>query len=456
MGNILIVDDDNTLRKGLVELLSISHEITESASAEEALSNIHKKDYDLIITDVKMPGMSGLDLIKRAKNLAPETSFIMITAHASIQEAVQAIHDGADDYIMKPFDLREFEHRVERSLKIRRLKVQDELRKVDQASGIRRIIGESANILLAREFALKVASVPSSVLIFGPTGAGKEVLAKSIHESGIRAGQPFVAINCATLNEQLMESELFGHEKGAFTGAISTKAGKFELATGGTIFLDEIGELSFDIQAKLLRVLQEKEFTRIGGSRVIKCDVRVIGATHRDLKKMTKDGTFREDLLFRLNVLSFTLKPLKERTEDIPVLIDYFWDLLCKELMRSPLMSKQVKLKLEHYSWPGNVRELKNVLERLIVLAPDKSPIDLDLLPPEISGSRPIGETITTDSLIIDLSRNRSLPEIVQEVEDSMVKMAMEKHLGNQAKAALALGIGRATLQYKVKKNTQR
>lgn len=455
MGNILIVDDDNTLRQGLVELLASSHQITEAASAEEALSIIHKKDHDLIITDVKMPGMSGLDLIKRAKNLTPDTSFIMITAHASIQEAVQAIHDGADDYIMKPFDLREFEHRVERSLRLRRQKVQDELRKVDQESGIKRIIGESSNILEAREFALKVASVPSSVLILGSTGAGKEVLAKSIHESGTRSGQSFVAINCATLNEQLMESELFGHEKGAFTGAVSAKPGKFELATGGTIFLDEIGELSLDIQAKLLRVLQEKEFCRIGGTRTIKCDVRVIGATHRDLKKMAKDGTFREDLLFRLNVLTFNLKPLKERSEDIPVMIDYFWNILCKELMRSPLMSEAVKTKLLHYSWPGNVRELKNVLERLIVLAPDKSAIGLDLLPHEISGSKPMGEALSnSESLVIDLSQNRPLPEMVQDLEDMMVKRAMEKHQGNQAKAAQALGIGRATLQYKLKKNT--
>ncbi len=454
MGHLLIVDDDTTLRLGLVELLSTHHEVTEAGSAEEALSIIHKKSFDLIITDVKMPGMSGLDLIKRAKALAQETSFIMITAHASVQEAVQAIHNGADDYIMKPFDLREFEHRVDRSLKLRRQKFHEAVLKEEQTSGIKRIIGDSKNILEAREFALKVANVPSSVLILGPTGSGKEVLAKSIHEAGNRAGQTFIAINCATLNEQLMESELFGHEKGAFTGAVAAKPGKFELASGGTIFLDEIGELSQDLQAKLLRVLQEKEFTRVGGSRVIKCDVRVLGATHRDLKKMVKEGKFREDLFFRLNVLTFNLLPLKERLEDIPVLIEFFWDKLCKELLRFPLMTNELKKKLTHYAWPGNVRELKNVLERLIVLAPENMPVEQEFLPAEITGSKPGGESVSHDQIIIDLSLNRSLPEIVQQVEDSLVQKAMDKHQGNQVKAAEALGIGRATLQYKLKKHT--
>ncbi len=455
MGHLLVVDDDNTLRQGLVELLSTHHEVSQAASAEEALGIVHKQDFDLVITDVKMPGMSGPDLIKRIKILTPETSFIMITAHASIQQAVEAIRDGADDYIMKPFDLREFEHRINRTLKLRQQKVHEELRVSDNRSGIKRLIGDSPNILLAREFALKVASVPSSILILGPTGSGKEVLAKTIHESGTRAKQPFVAINCATLSDQLMESELFGHEKGAFTGAVAAKPGKFELASGGTIFLDEIGELSLDLQAKLLRVLQEKEFYRVGGQRTIKSDVRVLGATHRDLKRMVQDGTFREDLFFRLNVLTFPLQPLKERKEDIPVLIEFFWKGLTQELLRYPVMTEEVKAGLVNYAWPGNVRELKNVLERLIVLAPDKQLVSTDLLPQEISGAtatRSTSEKLPAHSFAIDLSLTRSLPDVLQDVENEMVKLAMEKFAGNQAKASQALGIGRATLQYKLKK----
>ena len=454
MAHILIVDDDNAQRLGLVELLGATHETMDASSGEEALSIIHKTDFDLIITDVKMGGISGLDLIKRANVLAPQTSFIMITAHASVKEAVEAIQNGADDYIMKPFDLREFEHRVDRALKLRKQKVQEEYQKENQKSGVERLVGESANILEAREFAMKVAGVPSSVLILGPTGSGKEVLAKAIHEAGPRRGQTFVAINCATLTEQLMESELFGHEKGAFTGAVASKVGKFELANGGTIFLDEIGELSQDLQAKLLRVLQEKEFTRVGGNRTIKCDVRIIGATHRDLKEMVKDHTFREDLFFRLNVLAFNLKPLNERKEDIPVLIEHFWKILSRELLRFPTMGKDVMNKLVNYQWPGNVRELRNVLERLIVLTPDKKEVTLDLLPPEITGAKLSGQSLSEDQILIDLSRNKSLPDLVQEIEDEMVKRAMDKFQGNQAKAAQALGIGRATLQYKLKKHT--
>lgn len=454
MAHILIVDDDNAQRLGLVELLGASHETMDASSGEDALSIIHKTDFDLIITDVKMGGISGLDLIKRAKVIAPQTSFIMITAHASVKEAVEAIQNGADDYIMKPFDLREFEHRVDRALKLRKQKVQEEYQKENQKSGVERLVGESANILEAREFAMKVAGVPSSVLILGPTGAGKEVLAKSIHEAGPRRGQTFVAINCATLTEQLMESELFGHEKGAFTGAIASKVGKFELANGGSIFLDEIGELSSDLQAKLLRVLQEKEFTRVGGNRTIKCDVRIIGATHRDLKQMVKEHTFREDLLFRLNVLAFTLKPLSERKEDIPVLIDHFWKILSRELLRFPTLPNQIMDKLINYQWPGNVRELRNVLERLIVLTPDKKEVTMDLLPQEITGAKLSGRSLSDDQLLIDLSRNKALPDLVQELEDEMVKRAMEKFQGNQVKAAETLGIGRATLQYKLKKHT--
>jgi len=293
--------------------------------------------------------------------------------------------------------------------------------------------------------------VNSPVLILGPTGTGKEVLAQSIHECSKRAQRSFVAINCASLNEQLIQSELFGHEKGAFTGATATKPGKFELANDGTLFLDEIGELSQDMQAKLLRVLQEKEFCRVGGVRNIKSGARVIAATHRDLKKMVKEGSFREDLYFRLNVLMFENLPLEKRKEDIAPLTRFFWGELSAELQRNSVLSLKAIDALGNYRFPGNIRELKNVLERLMVLGPKTGEIGPELLPPEFLGLT-LGGTTEGDSFGMDLDLSQGFSAAIEQIENQIIEKAMSQAGDNQVKAAALLKMARGTFQYKLKK----
>ncbi|OIQ19949.1 MAG: hypothetical protein BM556_05525 [Bacteriovorax sp. MedPE-SWde] len=443
---IVVVDDDNNIRMSLTTVLSEAYDVCDFPNAEDALAYLEKNTADLVITDQKMPGMTGVELIEKVKAISPKTSFFLMTAYASIQQAIEALQKGADDYIMKPFDLDEMELRVNR---IKQLRLYGSISTLSEESkkGLENIIGESSNIQEAKAFVEKVADAPSSVLVLGPTGSGKEVLGRSIHEVSNRSTMPFVAINCATLNDQLIESELFGHEKGSFTGATETKQGKFELANGGTIFLDEIGELSLDLQAKLLRVLQEREFYRIGGNKLIKCDVRVLAATHQNLEEMVSKGTFREDLLYRLNVLVFNLQALKDRVEDIKPIAEFLWAKLLPELNRKSTLTIEALKHLEAYSWPGNIRELKNVLERMIVLGPQEGPITLDSLPRDIApkATGASNTSISTEDIT-------DLESYMQEMEFSIIKSVYEREDSNQVKTAESLGLKRGTLQYKLKK----
>ena len=443
---IVVVDDDNNIRMSLTTVLSESYDVCDFPNAEDALAYLEKNTADLVITDQKMPGMTGVELIEKVKAISPKTSFFLMTAYASIQQAIEALQKGADDYIMKPFDLDEMELRVNR---IKQLRLYGSISTLSEESkkGLENIIGESSNIQEAKAFVEKVADAPSSVLVLGPTGSGKEVLGRSIHEVSNRSTMPFVAINCATLNDQLIESELFGHEKGSFTGATETKQGKFELANGGTIFLDEIGELSLDLQAKLLRVLQEREFYRIGGNKLIKCDVRVLAATHQNLEEMVSKGTFREDLLYRLNVLVFNLQALKDRVEDIKPIAEFLWAKLLPELSRKSTLTIEALKHLEAYSWPGNIRELKNVLERMIVLGPQEGPITLDSLPRDIAP-----KATSTTNTSISTEDITDLESYMQEMEFSIIKSVYEREDSNQVKTAESLGLKRGTLQYKLKK----
>lgn len=443
---IVVVDDDNNIRMSLTTVLSESYDVCDFPNAEDALAYLEKNTADLVITDQKMPGMTGVELIEKVKAISPKTSFFLMTAYASIQQAIEALQKGADDYIMKPFDLDEMELRVNR---IKQLRLYGSISTLSEESkkGLENIIGESSNIQEAKAFVEKVADAPSSVLVLGPTGSGKEVLGRSIHEVSNRSTMPFVAINCATLNDQLIESELFGHEKGSFTGATETKQGKFELANGGTIFLDEIGELSLDLQAKLLRVLQEREFYRIGGNKLIKCDVRVLAATHQNLEEMVSKGTFREDLLYRLNVLVFNLQALKDRVEDIKPIAEFLWAKLLPELNRKSTLTIEALKHLEAYSWPGNIRELKNVLERMIVLGPQEGPITLDSLPRDIAP-----KATSTTNTSISTEDITDLESYMQEMEFSIIKSVYEREDSNQVKTAESLGLKRGTLQYKLKK----
>jgi DNA-binding NtrC family response regulator len=447
---ILVADDAPGIRNTLLQLLKKDHEVILCEDGEAALQVLEKRAVDLVITDHQMPKVSGIDVIRRGKEKAPGTAFLLMTAFGSIEQAVEAIRLGAEDYLLKPFDLSEIEHRIARIEDLKTWKAESAL-KEESATGSARLIGQSTALQRAREFIAKVAPVPSPVLLLGPSGSGKEVISKAIHESGPRAKRPFVAINCASLSEQLMESELFGHEKGAFTGAVAAKPGKFELAKGGTIFLDEIGEITPALQAKLLRVLQEKEFFRVGGVKQVMTDARVITATHRPLKEMVKQGTFREDLFFRLNVLSFELPPLAKRPEDIPPLIEFFWGRLTREFGKNLTLSPEALQVLHTYSYPGNVRELQNVLERLVVLGSESGSIDAGTLPLEFhSESRT--QMAGAGGTPRELSSEKGLTEVLEECEARLVSQAMETTGHNQVKAAEILRITRGALQYKLKK----
>lgn len=445
---ILIIDDEVHLRNSLAAVLMDSFDVQTCESAVLALELLKKHAFDLVVTDHQMPGLTGLEFIKKAKEISPETSFMLMTAYGGVDQAVQAIQLGADDYFLKPFEISEFEHRVRRIFEIRKWRSRSHAEKELRTSSDR-LIGNSQFVQEARAFVTKVSDSAAPVLLLGPSGTGKEVMAKSIHEASQRADMPFIGINCASLNENLIESELFGHEKGAFTGAVTSKPGKFELARGGTLFLDEIGELPLPLQAKLLRVLQEKEFSRVGGVKTIKSEVRVLAATHRDLKVMSQTGQFREDLFFRLNVLSFQLSPLKDRQEDLSELIAYFWEKArVSSNCKSQLSLELIRL-LQNYSFPGNIRELQNILERLAVLGPREGFVPASLLPPEVLGATKQTTPLKSEDVLeLDLGLDQNL----ENLERRLIEEAMKKSNGNQTQAAQILKISRGTLQYKLKK----
>lgn len=445
---ILIADDEAGVRQTLQEFFRGKHEVYLCEDGRSALQVLEKKAFDLVLTDQNMPGLNGLDLIRQGLQISPATSFILMTAYGSVEQAVDAIRLGAEDYFQKPFDLAEVDHRIRRIEELKTWRNETALHQLER-HGIHRLLGKSQTIVRAKEFVQKVAGISSPVLILGASGTGKEVLARAIHEEGKKPSSPFVAINCASLNEQLMESELFGHEKGAFTGATTPKPGKFELALGGTLFLDEVGELSPSLQSKLLRVLQEKEFYRVGGTRLIKADARVIAATNRPLSQMILEKTFREDLYYRLNVLNFEMTPLHHRSEDIPLLIDYFWKKLTSDLGRKCILSKEAHQILQNYSFPGNVRELVNILERLIVLGPEEGMISENSLPLEC---RKLQGPIQIQRSHISALGQKTLTEITEELESALIQEAMARSQHNQIKAAELLGITRGALQYKLKK----
>lgn len=450
---ILIVDDEPKARDSLTELFKKNHELLSAEDGAQALDILKKTQIDLVITDHLMKNMSGLELIKTGKLASPTTSFILVTAFGTIDDAVQSIKLGADDYLLKPIDFTEIEHRVNRISQIRTFKTAN-LLKSQSDHGLGRLIGKSRAIVEAKEFVSKVADVSSCVLLLGPSGSGKEIVSRAIHEQSSRAEHPFVAVNCASFNEQLIESELFGHEKGAFTGASQSKPGKFELAYGGTIFLDEIGEMPIGLQAKLLRVLQDKEFYRVGGLKQIKTNARVIAATNRNLKEMIKNGSFREDLYFRLNVLSFEMQKLSNRSEDIPILIEFFWNKFQKDLgCKSQLTNETLNL-LEAYSYPGNIRELQNVLERLAVLSGKNSIVKPEMLPSEFHSASVAQPLLAVVPSVPILSEHQAqgLNEIIENIETKLIVQALEEAKSNQVKAAARLKISRGRLQYKLKK----
>ena len=449
---ILLIDDEPHNREALSLLLgNTGYRLETAASGEEALEILEKHSFEVVITDLFLPGASGIDILKSVKEHSPYTNVILITGNASAESAVEAMKEGAFDYITKPFNFEKLKIQVAKAVEKSRL-VAENLYLRQQLRGkykFDQIIGHS--LAMQQVFARmeRVLNTDSTILILGESGTGKELVAKAIHFNGSRKDKPFVAINCGAIPAELLESELFGHVRGAFTGAVAEKPGKFEVANNGTIFLDEIGTMPMHLQMKLLRVLQEQELERVGSSRKIKLNVRVISATNANIEDDVKRGKFREDLYYRLNVIPIVLPPLRERCEDVPLLARYFLQKTCRELNR-PLMSlsPEAMQALENYAWPGNVREMENVIERSVTLTDGES-IERQDLPPDIAGAHPadggpalprVGES------------GVDMPAIIAQIESGMIGEAMALADGVKARAAALLGINRTTLVEKIKR----
>jgi DNA-binding NtrC family response regulator len=445
---ILIADDEQVQREMLEGFLSKQgYGVETAADGPQALEKFKGGGFDLVLSDYRMPGMDGVQLLRELKQLNPEVMVVILTAFGTVGTAVAAMKEGAYDYLNKPIDLDELLlliQRVEKDVGLTRenRELREQLRekfKVDFIISASRRMEEALNLVK------RVAPSSATVLILGESGTGKELIARAIHYSSPRAEKPLVKVNCSALPENLLESELFGHEKGAFTGAVGRRIGRFEQADQGTIFLDEIGDLSPSLQSKLLRVLQEKEFERVGSSQTLKVDVRVIAATNHNLEEAIQKGTFREELYYRLNVVTISLPPLRERKEDIPPLIEHFLKKYSRENQK-PLvsLSKEAKDLLMNYHYPGNIRELENIIERAVVLCRGETITTQDL-PLNLRESK-------VEALIREAAGSRSLRETLEEIERLRIHQALEKSHGVQTKAAEELGISERVLRYKMKK----
>ena len=451
---ILVVDDEPAARLGLKRALAaLSCELVEAADGTAALEEIARGGPDLVICDIQMPRMDGLTLVKRLAERGNPPPVIMMTAYGSERIAVDAMKAGAYDYVSKPYDVDELRCLVQNALETVRLRKENETLRdeIRRQSGFGLLIGRSLAMDRVCDMIGKVAGTDAAVLINGESGTGKELVARAIHEQGGRKDRPFVAVNAAALPTELIESELFGHEKGAFTGAASRRQGKFELADGGTLFLDEIGDMHLETQAKLLRVLQEQRFERLGGSETVAVDVRTISATNRDLPDEISRGRFREDLYYRLKVVDIFLPPLRGRHEDIPMLVRHFLD-SCnrthgKAVTEVPVDTMKI---LAAYAWPGNVRELMHAVERAVIFA-DGSALNVDLLPEEIRSdgaeSAADGATGWHEGVFFQEAKQ----EAVKAFEAAFIRSALEHHEGNMSRAAPAIGMKRQALQQKVR-----
>ena len=448
MGRILIADDHDSLRRGLAQALSeASHEVEEAPNGNAAIEKLHAGFFDVVVSDLRMGGSTGIEVLKTAKTLHPTTAVILMTAFGSVSTAVEAMKSGAFDYVQKPFEIEEMEVKIQKALEVRRM--QHEIDYLRHAQGdiydFDRIIGSSGALEKVLGIVRKVARSNTTVLVRGETGTGKELIAGAIHHSSHRASRSFVKVNCAALQENLLESELFGHEKGAFTGADKQRIGRFEQADGGTLFLDEIGDMSANTQAKILRVLQEHEFERLGGTRTIKVDVRLIAATNRDLTLMVEAGAFREDLYYRLNVVTIEMPPLRERKEDVAALANFFIRRFSAELKKKidGLAPDALKL-LMRYHWPGNIRELENAIERAMLLA-DREHISVDDL--RLGDTGAPGSPRETTSVVKIPPTGIAL----EEVERLALIEALKMSNWVQKDAAELLAISPRVMNYKIK-----
>jgi DNA-binding NtrC family response regulator len=450
METILIIDDE----KSLLDLLTVvfkkeGYAVKSALSAAGGFEILAKEAVDLVVTDIKMPGADGMDILRYARENLPDLPVILITAYGSIAQAVEALKAGALDYVVKPFDVEELKIIVGRGLASRRLKQENLLLKRDLKDryGFEQMIGKSRPMQEIYILIEKVGSTDSTVLITGESGTGKEMAARAVHQQGARRDHPFVSINCAALPENLLESELFGHVRGSFTGAVSDKKGMFELAQRGTLFLDEVGEMSPWTQVKLLRALQERKVRRVGGADEIPVDVRIIAATNLDLKKRIQEGKFREELYYRLNVISVDMPPLRKRVEDIPILIAHFLQKYCDKMNKRPKrFTPDVVGLLEGYPWPGNIRELENVIERIVAIE-DRETVTVSCLPQEIVS--PQKKKMETQELF---APGFNLTQHLDEITKKYIQEALALTGGSLQKAAPLLGLSYRTIRYLIGK----
>jgi two-component system, NtrC family, response regulator PilR len=447
---ILVVDDELSMREFLSILLEgEGYQVEIAESAEEALRRMDGELYEMVISDVSMPGLGGIELLARIKAQAPETAVLLITAYTTAEQAVEAMKLGAYDYIAKPFKVEEVKVLVRNALEKRSLVEENKRLKAEvmERFSFSGLIGKSKQMREVYDLIGKVAESMANVLIMGESGTGKELAAKAIHYNSRRRGAPFVAVNCGAIPDTLIESELFGHTKGSFTGAISDRPGLFEQAEGGTLFLDEIGEVPLQLQAKLLRVLQEREFRRVGGATSLKADVRIVAASNRNLEEQVREATFREDLFYRLNVVQVRMPSLKERAEDIPVLVEHFYKKFSQWTGSGEIVTPEALKALFNYPFPGNVRELENLVERCVVLG--SRVISVECLPASVRDYRipsaPAGELVVPDGGL-------DLQAYLDQLEHRLLVQALEKCGGVKKRAAALLGMTFRSFRYRLAK----
>jgi DNA-binding NtrC family response regulator len=445
--SVLIVDDEKHTREGLQQALAEHYDVTVAASADEAFNLLDAQPFDVVLTDLRMPGKSGLKVIDKALVAAHRPAVLMMTAYGNIDTAVEAMKRGAVDFLTKPVNIERLEVLIQRALKTKTLEVEVKQlhERLDEKFSFDSIIGHSPKLKDVIDRVKLVAPSRATILIEGESGTGKELIAQAIHQASPRARAPFVAVHCAALSENLLESELFGHERGAFTGAVERRVGRFESADSGTLFLDEIGEISQSTQVKLLRFLETKAIERVGGSKPLELDVRLVAATNRHLEQMVRDGKFREDLFFRLNVVRLTMPPLRERAEDIPLLLAHFIKVFSDE-NGAPLLTVEpgALRTLQRYPWPGNIRELRNFCENAVVLRRGGSLTEYDLEP------KFRGEGASSSAATPNAAVSAANPLSVEENEKRLLREALLKARGNRTKAAQLMGISRRTLHRKL------
>jgi DNA-binding NtrC family response regulator len=457
--HLLLVEDEAPLRQAVAEqLIDRGYLVEQADSGEAALARLADFAFDAVVTDLRLPGVDGTAVMQAAIDRYPDITVIVITGFGTVKDAVEAIKRGAWDFVSKPFQIDELLHALDAALEQRRLKSENaylraELQDRHKVEGI---VGKSPAMLRLFDLLHTVAATNSTILITGETGTGKEVVARAIHHTSPRRQHRFIALNCSAIPETLLEAELFGHVRGAFTGAVGNRQGRLEQANRGTLFLDEVGTMSAALQTKLLRVLQEREFERIGDTQTTKVDVRVIAATHSDLARMVADGQFREDLFYRLNVIPVQIPPLRERKDDIPLLVRHFLDTLRPEASRgaarlsaSPLgVSQEAMRCLMAYSWPGNVRQLENTIERAVAFSGARGQIELSDLPPELTGPVP---AVAAASVPLP-EEGLNLQALLSAIEGDLIQQSLERTGGNRGQAARLLNLKRTTLVEKLKR----